>query len=361
MSKKTQHPTSQSPDLKAPVSLIKKIFAVLLFLAVAGVFYYLTHLPIAHPLDSSEIWKASVDDELVWMPLEPSTFPLLEVQGADQENIDVHLENGVLNAVTIQALQQLKHDFGLAIPATLTSITRWQTKVTAKGGGRTLIDIGLKAKQGIPELHITHVGDGAHPGLSIFAKNAELKVDLSVLLGDNDTGEQKTLETQEGKLIQVPGTLPISLTIPENKKLTMIFPSDKPASSFHLGSSEEFGGQGLWLRYMGLRRAGGSQNAVCAAKEHDLFLWPRDLGAEDCLACSSKQSAQAAACQKMKAIRLGLSSEAITVSLAGSAFVVRDGKAETDAWFKQLQDNPVIAALLGMAFSALATWVWKLF
>jgi len=51
----------------------------------------------------------------------------------------------------------------------------------------------------------------------------------------------------------------------------------------------------------------------------------------------------------------------IKLDLAGSAFVYKDGTTISGDWYSKLENNKLIAALLGLLYAGLARWVWKVF
>jgi len=58
-------------------------------------------------------------------------------------------------------------------------------------------------------------------------------------------------------------------------------------------------------------------------------------------------------------IRAG--ADKVKLDLAGSAFVYKDGTAISGDWYTKLENNKLIAALLGLLYAGLARWVWKVF
>jgi hypothetical protein len=358
----------KSSTRSAGATTIKqRIVAVSAFLAVALIFYYFTHLPVARYMDQAVPWNTELGEELVIRPqigpfaapfvTPPVTplvtplgvghvLPLISVEGVDNEGIDVRFESAHLDAAAVDGL---RNDHNFAVARTEGPIS-WKTKT--KGNGHTIIDIGLQAAPGIPELRIAHFGEGSHPGLSLMARNAKLIVQLSVLLGDDKPGaaaEQKILRIGEEEAITLPpGMLPITVVVPEGRRFTLTFPVANPTSYFRFGGAAE---RGLLLRDLGVQRPDMRyKQYACAAQPLAHFFYPRTIRTQDCASAAT-----------LRAFDFKLSPNNMAVFLAGSAFVVQDGNAQTDDWLAKLERNKPLAVLFGMVFAGLGNWVWRAF
>jgi hypothetical protein len=343
----------RKPKPKARATIRQKLFAIAVLVAAAAIFYYLTNRPVAHQVPS-EPWKAEVGDKLIIRPLGFGRLPmpLIAVEGVDNEAVDVRFDHARLSP---ESLQGLRRDFNLIAPAAEGKIA-WTT--AAKGSGHTMVDVVLETVQGIPEIRIGHLGEGAHPGLSFTAHHATLKVHLSVLLGDDSLGitpELKTLQIAGGSTVRIPGAIPITVIVPENQEFRLTFPSKNPASFFRLGATEnpKMTDPGLWLRDLGVLPTTGGEYKLygCAASEGTHFWAWRQIRPEDC-----------ATSPTLRATKLELTSDNMEVVLNGSAWVVKNGTAETDTLYNTLiEKNPVLAAFFSLVFIAFATRVWRAF
>ena len=334
----------------APATVGARVVALSALGAVALLFYYLTNLPLAVDVAGLN-WKAGVGDDLVVGPLGSGRLPLIALQGADNEGVDLHFDTAQLDPDTVQ---ELRRDFNLVVSGAPAAIA-WTTK--RKGDGHTMIDIVLQPTQGVPEVHIGHVGEGTSAGLSIVAHRATLTVGFSVLLGEDVPGskpEQKSLQIAGAPPIVLPGALPISIVVPEDKSFRLMFPTAAPASLLHLGAAEGPGTdvRGLPVRDLGIRRSGSAQYRLyaCAATEASHFWLLRVPRPEDCLSTP-----------ELRATELRIDRDSTTAFLTGSAFVVKDGTTVTDDWFTKLNSNKPLAALFALAFTGLAGWVWRVF
>jgi hypothetical protein len=333
---------------EAPATVRGKVFAVAALGAVALLFYYLTNLPVALDVTGYK-WEVDIGDDLILSPLGSGHLPLIAIQGADNEGVDVHFDAAQLHPDTVN---ELRRDFHLAVSAEPATMA-WTTKV--KGTGHTTIDLALESVGGIPEVHIEHFGEGANPGLSVMTHNAKLITQLYVLLGEIGPGlapEQKTLQIGGEPPVVLPGAVPLTVVVAADKQLRLTFPSPVPASQLHLGAAGISAPAGLPLRDLSIQGADSHQQKLyaCAAATATHFWMLRAPRADDC-----------ATAPRLRATELKLESDHATISLAGSAFVVKDGTAVTDDWFTKLDNNKPLAALFAVAFSALAVWVWRQF
>lgn len=329
-------------------SAIKQKVAAGAVLAVAALlFYYVTHLPLAVDTTGRN-WKAAAVDEIVLGPAGVGRQPLISIEGIDNEGVDVRFEDARLQD---ESVQMLRSDLKLELPATQGRID-WLT--AKKGSGHTAVDVSVEALQGTPEVHIAHIGEGAHPGIRFSASKATLIVQLAVIMGDSSAPpEQKNLQIAKGPVLRIPGAAPITVIVPEGRTFAITFPVEKPGSTLHLGAADELHGvAGLPLRYLGIRRSGSESYSAyaCGAKSDDRFWEPRSLRVADCTADPH-----------LRAIKFELASDQMSVALAGTAFVSADGAFETDDWFNLLEKNKPLAAFSALVFAALAKWVWGAF
>jgi hypothetical protein len=340
--------SKRKPPPKTPATIGRKVFAVATLAGVALLFYYLTNLPVAVDVTGTT-WEIAVGDDLILRPLGSGQFPLIAIQGADNEGVDVRFDSAQLHPDTVS---ELHRDFNLAFAAAPAPMA-WTTKV--KGAGHTMIDFALEAPQGVPEVHIQHIGEGANPGLSMMVHNAQLITQLSVLLGEVGPGlapEQKTLQIGGERPVVLPGAVPLTVVVVADQQLRLTFPSAAPTSQFHLGAAGISAPTGLPLRDLSIQGSDSHQQKhyACAAVAATHFWAPRDPHVDDCVTAP-----------KLRATELKLESDHATISLAGSAFLIKDGVVVTDDWFTKLDNNKPLAALFALAFTGLAGWVWREF
>ncbi|MBJ7312478.1 hypothetical protein ACFOLJ_23015 [Rugamonas sp. CCM 8940] len=346
------------------------------FLAATAGIYYIVQLPVADvvdPADAALRLKAEGGDTLLLRPpiaAAGATVPLLTVLGEGNEGVDVHVEDGALDAATAAELREV---WSLALPATRGPIN-WTT--TARGNGRSRIDIGLRAAPhamataataattaapGRPEVEFAQAGSGSAAALRVRVRNAVAVLRLTVLLGDEAAAggqhsapaERNVLRIGSAGALKLPGALPIGLEVSEGRAIVLVFPVGAPAGRFYLGEGAEGPGvgedAGVAVRDVGLRRRDGSYKwYACSAGKGRLFPWPRAPGPDDC-----------AANPTLRAHHLALAPEQVALRVDGAGFVVSDGVARGGDWLARLERYKLPAALLGLCYSALANWVWQ--
>ncbi|MDC8759672.1 hypothetical protein [Janthinobacterium fluminis] len=327
----------------------QRIGALAAFVAAALLFHYVSHLPVARPLDQAQAWTAETGEQLILRLLdEAPSLPVFAVEGADNEGVDVRFDAAAVEAATVASVRR---DFHLDIPAAQGALL-WTGKL--KGNGHTMIEVRLLGTGGAPELQIGHIGEGSHPGLSLSTRHAQALVQLSVLLGDDAPlaqAEQKTLKFAAGASVALPGAVPINVVVPEGRRFTLLFPVEQPKSNFRLGEAAVDPHSELPLRDMTVRRPDQRDKFfVCAAGPDAHFKWPRGLRPGDCDDAPT-----------LWASRFTLSPTNLAIFLRGNAYIVKDGAAESDDWLEKLQKNVPLAVLFSLLFGALGKWVWSAF
>jgi hypothetical protein len=358
-------PAPASPTA-APASLKEKVAALSVFLAATGAIYYIVQLPVADfvdPADAALRLKAEGGETLLLRPPPASggaTSPLLTVLGEANEGVDVHVEDGALDAATAAELEQT---WMLALPSTRGPIN-WTT--AARGNGRSRIELALRAPPqgtgatGGPEVEFEQAGSGGAAALRVRVRNAVAVARLSVLVGDEaeaggkpSSAERNVLRIGKAGALKLPGALPVGLEVGEGRAIVLVFPVGAPASRLYLGEGAEGPGAGadtgVAVRDIGLRRRDGSYKwYACSAQKGRLFPWPRAPGPDDC-----------AASPTLRAHHLALAPEQVALRVDGAGFVVSDGVARGGDWLARLDRYKLPAALLGLCYSALANWVWQ--
>ncbi|HEX7910523.1 MAG TPA: hypothetical protein VF534_20850 [Paraburkholderia sp.] len=330
----------------ARVIIRRSGIALVVLLALAALYWYATSRPVSHPLPPDP-WKVAAGDRLVLEPLAPG--PLLAVEGADNEGVDVRFDGAHLDDQTVKSLHD---DFALTMP-TSDGALAWTTAQT--GTGHTMIDIALEPGSGIAEVQVAHIGEGPHPGLNIVAHHAPLKVQLAVLLGDSGAApavaEQKELRVANHPAVRLPGAVALTVLVQEDHALTLTFPSRKPASVLHLGGAEDpdAASSGLPLRSAAVRLSGSSIDTLyaCAASEEADY-WPlRSPAIQDCSTNGL-----------LRATKLELKPDSVIVTIHGSAWFTKNDVWVTDDWFgKYIGTNLVLGVLISAMVGALCTMV----
>ncbi|WP_141715274.1 hypothetical protein [Burkholderia ubonensis] len=333
---------------RSRVSPWRKFFAVFTFAVAAAAVTYATTRPFARDVSPDHVTLGVGD----WITLRPaneasSPLPLLSVEGANDESIDVRFERARLDAASIDTLRE---EFGIVVPGREGGIS-WTTH--ARGTGNTAIDVSMESAHGTPMVWIEPIGEGSHPGLRIsMTGNGNLRVQLSVALGGVEP-EQKVLQVADGTPMHIPGAVPIAVMVPAGRTFSVIFPAKEPASTVHLGSIDEHGDYRLWVRDIGVGQMSGDKYRfyACAARGGDYF-W--NLGNPRANDCTNGQL--------LSITKVRIATDNATVTLGGEAWVVRDGTADTDtSWVNMIKDNPLLSTLGATLCTALAAWMLGLF
>jgi hypothetical protein len=330
----------------ARVIITRSGIALVALLVLAALYWYATSRPIGRPIPPDP-WKMAAGDRLILEPVGPG--PLLAVEGADNEGVDVRFDAAHLDDKTVKSLHD---DFALTVPTSDGPIA-WTT--TQAGTGHTMIDIALEPGSGVAEVQVAHIGEGPHPGLNIVARNANLNVQLVVLLGAGgttpSTAEQKELRVADHPAVRLPGAVTLNVLVQQGHALTLTFPSRKPASVLHLGAAEDpdAASSGLTLRSAAVRPSDGSIDTLyaCAAREEADY-WPlRSPATQDCSADGL-----------LRATNLDLKPDSVIATIHGSGWFTKNGVWVTDDWFsKYIGTNLVLGLLISAMVGALCTMV----
>ena len=326
-----------------------KIIAALVFAAAAAAFYYLTSLPAAVDIRNPKVspLEAGPSDELVLIGPEPAER-FLSVEGGTGSTVDVRFARARLHPDTIADLVAL----GVQPPGDEGEIT-WITR--SGQGSQTFIDVRLNpAPSHDGQVHITSTGTADHPGLKLTGAGAAFEIAMGVPLGDAgvDAGSTKQLKVRDFTAPQLPGAFPIKVIVPDKSLFSFQFGSGQ--WTFHAGDEADLKGAGLALRALGVkpRLTGSAFDAwMCAAPRGSVSWLRRGVHSDTCEPNAAL----------IRVVKFGLEKDKIKLDLAGSAIVVRDGAAITGDWYSRLENNKLIAALLGLFYGALARWVWKVF
>lgn len=353
-------PGAPKDKVVAPASLKEKAAAVTALLAAVAVVYYTAHLPVAIAIAPAEqiLSLRASGDILLLRPLvaaggAPPT-PLLTVLGAANEVVDVHVNDGVLAAATVADLRLIR---SRELAATRGAIN-WVT--VRKGNGRSRIDVGLRPIAGrndAPEVEFRHATAGDAAILAVTARHAVAIVRLSTLLGDDRTaGERNALRVGAAPVLNLPGALPIQVEVGDGGTMSLVFPVGTPKTGLYLGEGAAGvlpgADTGIRVRDVGLDPTAAADYKwyACAASRGELLPWPRAPRTSDCAATSP-----------LVVSDMRLTPEQLTLMVRGDAFVVREGAVHAVGWLTQLEQNKVLAALMGVCVTALVNWVWQVY
>lgn len=327
-----------------------KIIAALVFIAAAAAFYYLTSLPASVDVRNppvSPLEVGSTDEIVMVVPETAGRF--LSFKGRAGDTVDVRFERARLHPDTIAALVAL----GFQPPADEGEIS-WITR--SGQGSQTFVEVRVDpAPSRERQVYVVSSGAAGHPNLKFTGAGTSFEIELGVPLGDAgvDAGSIKQLQVK-GFSVRLPGAFPLRILVSDRSQFSFQFGSEGWA--FHAGSpnSAERKGAGLALRALGVRPrqdGAGFDQWICAAPRGSVSWLRRGIHTGK---CESKDAL-------IRVVEFGIEDDKIKLKLAGSAFVVKDGAAITGDWYSRLEQNKLIAALLGLFYAALAGWVWKVF
>ena len=169
-----------------------------------------------------------------------------------------------------------------------------------------------------------------------------------------DPASVKQLDVQ-GFSIRLPEAFPIKVVVADQAQFGLQFGSNQSESSFRPGSNgADKSGPGLGLRALGIR-----QNQAGADFDQWACAAPRGAGGR--LPCGVSPGNCDATAPLIRVTRFELGADRVKLDLAGSAFVYKDGRVISADWYSKLENNKLIAALLGLLYAGLARWVWKVF
>ncbi len=326
--------------------IVGACYALVALLILAALAWYVTSRPIGSEVPPKP-WNISTDDRLVLYL--PGPASLLTILGADKEGIDVRFDSARLDEATVRSLRD---DFKLALPESSGRIA-WTT--AAVGSGHTMIDIELQASNGTAEVDIARTQEGLNPELNVRSRGAKMIVHLSALLGSSSgttpvNVEQKALRIANREPVILPGPVPLTIVVQENRPLKLTFPSSKLASALRLGIEDPNGDQsGLALRGAAVRPAGGDADAfyACAARDGEDYWRLGEPTINDCATGS-----------RLRATRIDLGRDDIAVTIHGSAWFATDGDFVTDQRYsKYVSSNLVFSALTTAIVGALCAIV----
>lgn len=339
--------------------IIRKIAVVLAFIAIAGLQYYLAHLPVALDVAGQSPLVAVQGQQLAIIGPAVSG-PLLAYLGRLDEAVDVRFERGKLAPETLALLRALQFD-----PPTEGEIG-WITE-----GGRdskTFIEIALvKPVDPSAVLHVFQLAEppSNHPRFEIRAEGAVLDVRMGDFSrpGARGASARKILRINEWQQA-LPGEVPVKVVMPAGTGLRLRFSApaspwggDGMFAPFVLGAPQTTPGAPppVQARGVGIRSLPGEEKTafdliLCGAAAGKVLWRPNDVVAGRC---------DAATGSLLRLDNFKVGPDRIQIGVAGSGWAAKKGQMLTENLMTRLEQNKPVAALLALANTALAGWVWK--
>jgi len=338
-------PSRRLPPSKPRRFVIAGLACGAVLAAILGAEYTLTRLQ-AHALALDQ-WKAGPGDEVILRPA--ADGPVLSIEGTDREGMDVYFSKATLDTGTTQKLQTL----GLELPGADEAIA-WRS-VYPEVSGHTMADITLLSPQTGAEVRFASTAEGPNAAIRVTVRHATLLVKLAVLQGDmspSAASEQKGLDWANGHRVLLPGVFKVAVHVKDGAYLLLVFPVREPHSDLYLGNFDKFDKlhaprRRLAVREVGVRPTDAEvyRTYACAAPADEIW-WRQGEPAGD--ACATTP--------RLFADKLRIASDALVLTVEGTAYVAKDGDFDHWVGYAWMGKNPIIVAIFGPLVAGLVGW-----
>jgi hypothetical protein len=333
-----------------PTSLGLKAFAGVVFLAAAGLTFWLMNLPVASRI---EPWTVAPGEALSLIRPGPppakgapagGAIPLFTFQAPVGKAVGLRFSDAAPDATTRGLLTAL----GFPVAEGAGPIS-WLTQ--DGGASRATIEVALRPTGPRPTLALAVTGDQEVAELALKATDATLDVGMRAPLIDTP-GPAASLKIGEAEPIEIGagGAFPIAVTAAAGSDVTFHFDGAAAgAARIRWGSSVDTRHSLTALPVAALR---------VGAPDGPARLYACGAGPKDISWTTTKVSR--AACKpllQVQGMTLSPSADA-NVRLQGTAYLAKDGDAATLP-LKKVTDNPLAALVLAAAGGALGRWCWK--
>lgn len=329
-----------------PASLGLKAVAGAAFLAAAGSTFWLMNLPVASRI---EPWTVAPGEALSL--IRPGAakapaggpIPLFTFQAPVGKAVGLRFSDAAPDATTRGLLTAL----GFAVADGAGPVS-WLTQ--DGGTSRATIEVALRPTGPRPTVTLALTGDQEVAELALKSTDATLDVAMRAPLMDQ-AGPAASLKIGEAEPIQIGagGAFPIAVQAAAGSDVTFHFDGGAAgAARIRWGSSVDARHSLTALPVAALQ---------VGAPDGPARLYACGAGPKDIAWTTTKVSR--AACKpllQVQGMTLTPSADA-NVRLQGTAYLARDGEAETLP-LKKITDNPFAALLLGAAGAALGRWCW---
>lgn len=319
----------------------RRLTALGVFVAAAGLQLWLMNVPIAHPLATPI--AASARETMSLAGLQPEDT-LLHHQASG--GIDMRFERASLGPLTAKLFRQL----GLVIPEGDGPIS-WIT--TAGTAGDSVLTIARGAVTDVPlslRVHATLAATRDVVQLELDA-DAPLKITVgaSFIAGAPDVRKILHLGDQT---LELDGGLPLVLNVPPNALLRAVLPIAQVGEVLRLplaGVATTAGSAtGQPVRSIAVRGTDGRLSAIVCGASADRLLW-RGVGMLAEGDCPGDVP--------LLVDTLELGNGKVEAQLSGSGWVWRDNDTASETLYDRMTANPAIAALLMLIDTTLAAWL----
>lgn len=319
-----------------PVLLRRGAVAIAIIVAALAV-DRLTHLPLAAPLFDRRTWTVPVGHRLEFAG----------VRGPELMQVETAAGDGVRLSA-----ERVRLDGGPAARTLDWVVSRLDA---GPGDGKVHVEIAAAAPGRAARFAVRRSGATTRPELLIDGADVPLLVRAGLVFGDDRTLPPTALLVDGRPAAQ---SLAFSFVILPGGSLSLTFPTYADGTpkglTVDLGTEERMGPR-LWLRQAGIVADDTTRPrlAACAAPP-GAQLWPvllRTSAAIEARDCTADRMLAATA--------LDIGKDTLTLSLAGSAYLVDADQPTTARWWQWIRDNPILGSLVGLAFTALVGAMWR--
>lgn len=288
--------------------------------------------------------------------------PLMQYDGALGAGLMVSVSTGRISNATRKNLFAL----GFQVPNVRGAHIQWQARPPANG--RISVKIGNQRQSPDAGIMLQPTGSGQVVALNVRAVQTVLTAQIDVA-----SQGAEAVSAPEIKFGDVNFTdpalafAPIQIEIPPGESMNLTFDNAQALSdsAFRLGELLETGGSAtvLSIGRAEVGRLGGSNaypmlrsviQGVCASRSGKLLfthLYPRP--GECRLSAEQKDD-------NLFATEIAIEPRKVGLSLEGSGFVLKEGRARPAALWSTLMANPLIAALIAALVYAIGRPLWRL-
>ena len=336
------------------ISLRQKILAGIVFALAAIVLTFVERLPSAVTVDGRK-FNADHNEALALYGLPVS--PVMSFDGEPGAGLDLRIDAVRMMPEMVASLAQ----GGVPPPKTKAVALTWLGRTDPRG--RITISIANLRNNPIAGLALASTGSVATPQLRITAVDTELKVSAGSIAGDSLSAPQAVLKIN-GQPVPQPyaSVVPLNFVVPSGQSLLLTFANADAfnADSFRLGVPD---GSGELASHLPLQRFAigrrertqsdrpfaAADRGVCSARGGQMLFTRLQPKPDSCLAKGT-----------LAVESLDVSAGLLTISVSGSGFVMAGGKTVAAGVVSAIANNKLVAALLAIAYGALAGWVWKI-
>lgn len=319
--------------------LVRAVWGLLILAALAG-HVWLARLPFPLDAASAPPLRAVPGERLVLL-LANAAEPLLRYRGEAGATVNVRFERARLSLATLALLRSA----GLDPPSGDTPL-EWLGD--GNDGARSFLAVGLQAPTaGIARVELFQLPEAERrlPYFELRAGGAELQLALAAADADPFAAQASTRRlTAAGRSWTLPAALPLDIRVADGHGLRLqVAPAAgsgeaPPPGRFGLGAGE--GREALMVRGAGVIAADGRLRLLaCSAPPRGPY-W-RGAGTMAAGDCDRGPATPA-----LSLTRLDVTPQVLTTTLAGRAWLVRDGGALNAPLAERLRNEaPLLAAV----------------